>query len=52
MDCYSKFKNATSHKVHKLKSSAVNDISIISIPIINLAGNCCGQKKKTMQSNA
>ena len=29
MDHYSKFKHAISHKVHKLKSSAANDISII-----------------------
>ena len=36
MDRYSKFKNAISHKVHELKSSAANDISIISIPIKNL----------------
>ena len=29
MDRYSKFKNAISHKVHELKSSAANDINII-----------------------
>ena len=29
MDRYSKFKNAISHKVHELKSSAANDIGII-----------------------
>ena len=46
MDRYSKFKNAISHKVHELKSPATNDISIISIPIKNLAGKCCGQKRK------
>ena len=46
MDRYSKFKNAISHKVHELKSSAANDISIISIPNKNLPGKCCGQIKK------
>ena len=29
MDRHSKFKNAISHKVHELKSSAANKISII-----------------------
>ena len=36
MDRYSKFRSAISHKVHELKSSAADDISIISIPIKNL----------------
>ena len=35
MDRYSKFKNAISHKVKELKSSAADGISIISIPIKN-----------------
>ena len=30
MDDYSKFKNTISHKVHALKSSAANDINLIS----------------------
>ena len=42
----SKFENAISHKVHEFKSSAANDISIISIPIKNLSGKCCGQRKE------
>ena len=46
MDRYSKFKNAISHKIHELKSSATNNISIISIPIKNLPGKCCDQRKK------
>ena len=50
MDCYSKFKNAISHKVHELKSSAANDISILSIPIKNLPGKCCNQRKKKKYS--
>ena len=49
---YSKFKNAISQKIHELKSSVANDISIISIPIKNLTGRCCGQKRKKEQSNA
>ena len=52
MDRYSKFKNAIFHKVHELKGSAAYDISIISIPIKNLRGKCCGQRKKKVQSNA
>ena len=46
MDRYFKFKNAISHQVHKLKSSAANDVSIITIPNKNLPGKCCGQRKK------
>ena len=46
VDYYSKFKNATSHKVHELKSSAANDTNIISIPTKSLPGKCCGQGKK------
>ena len=46
MDRYSEFKNAISHKVHELKISAANDINITSIPIKNLPGKCCGQRKK------
>ena len=46
MDRYSKFKNAISHKVYELKSSASDDIGIISIQIKNLLGKCCGQRKK------
>ena len=46
MDHYSKFKKAISHKVHELNSSSANDISIISIPIKNLPGKCCGQRRK------
>ena len=47
MDRCSKFKNAISHQVHELKSSAANDdISIIAIPNKNLPGKCCGQRKK------
>ena len=50
MDRYSKFRIAISHKVHKLKSSAANNISIISIPIKNLPGKCCDQRKKKKYS--
>ena len=46
MDRYSKFKNAISHQVHELKSSAANDISIIAIPKKNLPGKRYGQRKK------
>ena len=52
MDRYSKFKNAISHKVQELKSSAANNINIISIPIKNLPGKCCDQRKKKIQSEA
>ena len=52
MDRYSKFKNAISHKAHELKSSAANEISIISIPVKNLPGKCCDQRKKKTQSEA
>ena len=45
------FKNLISNKVHKLESSAANDISIISFPIKNLPVKSCGQRKK-IQSNA
>ena len=46
MESYSEFKNAISHKVHELKSSAANDISITSIPIKNLTVKCRCQRKK------
>ena len=46
MDRYSKFKNAISHQVHELKSSAANDVSMIAIPNRNLPGKCCSQRKK------
>ena len=46
MDRYSKSKNAISHQVYELKSSAANDISIIAIPNKNLPGKCYGQRKK------
>ena len=53
MDRYSKSKNAISHKVHELKSSAANHISIISITIKNLPGKCCDQRmKKKIQLKA
>ena len=51
MDCYSKFKNAISHQVHELKSSAAIDVSIIfAIPNKNLPGKCRGQRKKKQYS--
>ena len=46
VDCYSKFKNAISHKVHELKSSAANDISIISIPIKIFQANAVIKERK------
>ena len=46
MDRYSILKNAISHKVDELKSSAANDISIISIPVKNIPDKRCGQRKK------
>ena len=52
VDRYSKLKNAISHKVHELKSSAANDISIISVPIKNLPGKFCDQRKEKIQSKA
>ena len=52
MDDYSKFKNIVSHKVHSLKSSAANDISIIFFSIKNLPGKSCGPEKNTCTMQA
>ena len=46
MDRYPKFKNAISHQVRELKSSAANDISRISIQIKIFQANAVVKERK------